>query len=1044
MKVEFNALNKARKQILTLCNPNGEELDFLGIAKDIEYSKRYNETSSLSFTIPKYKDDDLVEYYDRLVTNRVVKLEHEGAYLINKVNREFNEDGSEYKSIQCVGLEYEFADKTVGELKGTYCLYDGTGASKDKELMNFLLTHYLPTWKIKEVDSDLWNVYRTFDLKDKNVFNLLMGEVAKSFDCVFLFDTFDKSIEIVKTKNIHKPTDIYISAQNLMRTLNIEEDSDSLVTALAVFGGGDLTIRNVNPLGGMLYNFNYFVDNDFLSTGLAEAVRVWEEKCEISGVQFTALLNQIKEKDKELLVLQTDKTILEAQKKALEQHHAIAIAGGDNTACAKYKTEIANKETEIKAKQGQIDTKSQEIVDTQAEIDALVDHLSMDNTDNFTAEQRLELNPYIKQGSVTNGDFIITDEMTLEDITEVGQELMEWGEEQLEKCSKPIWNFEVDMLSFTSLIEYKDFTSQLDMGSEVVIEIDRTKDLYAYTMLVGYNFDVDRNVTTLSFSNQLNYKSKSLTFEELFESSATVSKDYAFDTTNRNESEKTTSKMDEYIENGFIDITKDVLSTTNQEFEIGDNGIRGREWIPETQSYSGEEIRITKNVLAFSDNNFATTKTAIGKVLMPDGTHAYGVIAENLVGKQILGKTLLLETENKSLVWDGESLTIKNANIIMGDDRFLEDTLLDIEGIANTANSTANTANNTANSASGKVNGVVNSQGNLIADKLYGTISAGKTNIVLGSGSKYMRLNENGILITKDGGKTYGTAIGVDGIIADMIKAGGTISGCNAEFGQVKYGNRGSGVYIGANGTFTTYADGNAVWDIFSNPLYSTLSVSGVKKTNGDPYTAFSITSMYEDEGCTMSFATSDPSVDIDWNFSNYGGLIKFYSAKHFEIEADWVDINSTTSPMRVIGGLTVSGSKNAIVPTQHYGARLLYCEEGDKSYFTTKGIVETVNCEQTISLDPIFTETIELNSNYPYIIQLTSYSDARVWIEQVNDYDFVVKSDKETKFTYELSALRITFGDVYLEEHEMSNKNKKDIQKAGIDRMNNNYKEKE
>lgn len=133
---------------------------------------------------------------------------------------------------------------------------------------------------------------------------------------------------------------------------------------------------------------------------------------------------------------------------------------------------------------------------------------------------------------------------------------------------------------------------------------------------------------------------------------------------------------------------------------------------------------------------------------------------------------------------------------------------------------------------------------------------------------------------------------------------------------------------------------------------------------------------------------------------------------------------------------LSVSGDKQAIVPTQHYGVRSLYCEEADRAYFSTKGVMETIDGVCDIDLDPIFLEVIELNSSHPYIILLTPYSDARVWIESVEDHKFVVRSDKDTKFAYDLKAIRITYGNVYLEETVLSNRKLKAVQEAAIERM--------
>lgn len=145
----------------------------------------------------------------------------------------------------------------------------------------------------------------------------------------------------------------------------------------------------------------------------------------------------------------------------------------------------------------------------------------------------------------------------------------------------------------------------------------------------------------------------------------------------------------------------------------------------------------------------------------------------------------------------------------------------------------------------------------------------------------------------------------------------------------------------------------------------------------------------------------------------------------------------TTSDTVYIYGGLDVWGDKHSIIPTQHYGVRTLNAEEADKAYFSTKGISETKNNTCTIQLDPIFLETIELNSTVPYIIQLTSYSDARLWVEYVEDNRFIVASDKDTKFAYDLKAIRISYENVYLEEKIGYDKKKlMDVQEAAVRRM--------
>ena len=174
---------------------------------------------------------------------------------------------------------------------------------------------------------------------------------------------------------------------------------------------------------------------------------------------------------------------------------------------------------------------------------------------------------------------------------------------------------------------------------------------------------------------------------------------------------------------------------------------------------------------------------------------------------------------------------------------------------------------------------------------------------------------------------------------------------------------------------------------------------------------------------------------------SAMSGIYMFSKRNYLSDQANFL-VNETYSEFDVelyaMKGLQVSGSKNALVPTQHYGNRLLYCDESDRNYFTTKGIGKTQGLECKIELDPVFMETIELNSSCPYIIQLTPYSDAKVWVSEVQDSYFVVKSDKEVEFSYVLNAIRISYKYVYLEEsaNRLTTKQLRSIQEDVVKRM--------
>lgn len=672
MNVKFDFFNRRRISSLLLCNPNGEELYSMPMAKDRTLSIGFNELSELTFEIPKYiNNEEVTPYYEAIKTKRIVSLEDVGRFIITNIA--ITTDGViETKKVTCKGLEFELSNKNLDILEGTYALYNPS--NQDKSLLHIVLK-YISNWSISEVDSELWDIWRTFDIKDNNIYNFLMGEVQEAFDCVFIFDTFKRTIKVVKTSNLPKKTDIFLSNRNLMKELNIEENADNIITALNVYGDGELSIHTVNPLGtATIYDFSYYTTLEWMSQGLINAVKAWQSKVDSSKTTYANLLLQSKSLDKELLVLKQELVDLEIGKKEIEQKLSLAVVANDNTNCALYKKQLEAKETQITNKNNQIKTKEKQIETNTTALSNISKSLSFEN--NFTKEQWLELDNFIIQASIQNTNYSTTDLTTVEEKQEIMTNLYNWAQEQLKKQSQPIWEFSIDSINFLNLIEYKDTSNQLELGCEVTIEVDKEKELYATAMLLGYSLNLDDfSDLELKFANVLRFNGSSYTFEELFNSTASISKNFDFESYTWDLGKEAHSKIDDYINSALDLTTQEIKASDNQEFTISNVGIRGMEYYPETNTYSKEQIWINKNVIAFSDDAFNSTKTALGKVTMPDGSKAYGLIGEVIVGKMLCGKTLVLENENSSFRVDGQGVTIKNGNIIMTDDDGTDKTL---------------------------------------------------------------------------------------------------------------------------------------------------------------------------------------------------------------------------------------------------------------------------------------------------------------------------------------------------------------------------------
>lgn len=113
-----------------------------------------------------------------------------------------------------------------------------------------------------------------------------------------------------------------------------------------------------------------------------------------------------------------------------------------------------------------------------------------------------------------------------------------------------------------------------------------------------------------------------------------------------------------------------------------------------------------------------------------------------------------------------------------------------------------------------------------------------------------------------------------------------------------------------------------------------------------------------------------------------------------------------TYIPNLTANSLTVTGSKNAIVPTSA-GATLINAYETAEYYFGDIGEGTTdKKCVAQVTIDPLFLETV--NTSVPYQVFVSSYDNATVWVESRTANIYVVRSSKpNVSFCWELKAKR-------------------------------------
>ena len=345
-----------RKEIptLILATPAQTPITTLGQAYNVKSTLRFIEQNELTFDFPKSINNGKteLEVYSKIQTKMTVILEGVGIYVISECPED-STGNVPIKHVVAKSLEYEMLFKRVNAFSYTSIKFYDYVTPADTVMGKIM--KLIPGWSIDYLDPDLVDLYRTFDVGTNTVYNLLTSDVAKAFGCIFRFDSLRKTISAYLIGNLEDNVGVYISQDNIADSITVTQYSDEIATALHCYGGTNLDIRRVNPLGGnIIYNFDYFINdtsNQWMSDNLKFALTQWNDKAESQKEQYAqySLISDslLKQKVEVGQSIADTKSALSANITKLEGLNAAPTDGLSPEALAELEASIAQTTSDI-------------------------------------------------------------------------------------------------------------------------------------------------------------------------------------------------------------------------------------------------------------------------------------------------------------------------------------------------------------------------------------------------------------------------------------------------------------------------------------------------------------------------------------------------------------------------------------------------------------------------------------------------------------------------------------------------------------------------
>ena len=640
---------------LTVCKPdyNRTMLQQITTAYGRQLTRQFSAPDEVKFRVPQTIDGTTInEEYKLIDGDFIIYMEFDGVgqYFVIDACPSVIGQNNIYKDVTAYSLEYTFGKKVV------------RGWEEGQQPLTYMLDYIIsrfPSWSIGIVESELAIKERTMSVSEQSMLDF-MNDIQKSYLCVFVYDTVNRVIDVRSLENIGSNKGLILSERNYADQITIKPNFQETVTRLRCYGYEDMTINSKTATGeNYIENFDYYMagfereddgnggwnvtaHSKYMSDSLCMALLDYRELVdnneyslstkysELSVLQngLNVLLYSADPEDLGLTSLESDMLALELQLNAL-----IKLGTSDLSA---IKSQITAKQAEIDAKQADVDSQTVLVNSKLAEIEALVDTMSIEN--NLSTENIKELDMFIR-------------EKTWSDTTYVDEtELYEEGVRLLTQMAQPAIDFSVNVMNFLNSLDHSENWDTITTGLGDLITIDAESIGMTFeARLVTYTYTEDGNYLTLGFSNKGDLDNPSVYLKDLLKDAVSVSTTVKMNAVKYGKYTEDRTTLMDYM-NGKLDLAKQTaLAGINNEVTIDERGI-----LLTRSDDMNKQLKMIGDLIVFTNDGWNSAGTAIS---------SEGVVAESIYGKILAGANLTIENSSGSFKVDANGVTIDGASL---------------------------------------------------------------------------------------------------------------------------------------------------------------------------------------------------------------------------------------------------------------------------------------------------------------------------------------------------------------------------------------------
>lgn len=278
----------------------------------------------------------------------------------------------------------------------------------------------------------------------------------------------------------------------------------------------------------------------------------------------------------------------------------------------------------------------------------------------------LELCSYRREEEYANSNYI-SDGLTNAELIANALEYLEKAHKEIYKSALLQHSISSTLSNLLAIDEFKPLLSFFEVGNWIRARVD---DIIYRLRLISYEIDFSNfSEIQVAFSDATRVIDGTSDVASVLNNASTMTTSFSYVKKQAGSGADSKSILDNWVANGLSTTQAKIVDSADDQNIVWDNhGMLFRRYNPITDSYEPQQLKIINSTMAITDDGWHSTKTAIGRFFYQDPAssptqyvEAYGVNAETVVGKMILGQSLGIYNSTGSLKFDRNGLEVTNS-----------------------------------------------------------------------------------------------------------------------------------------------------------------------------------------------------------------------------------------------------------------------------------------------------------------------------------------------------------------------------------------------